>query len=230
MEIHHVTLEECHRASGVVVVIDVLRAFTTAAFAFEAGAAQILMAETVSEALELSERFPGALLLGEVDGLPIPGFDFGNSPSRLAGVDLTGKTLIQRTSAGVQGVVRSRNADHLFAASFVTAQATVEALKRLLPPAVTFVITGVLGERDGDEDLACAEYMARLLAGDRPDPEPYLERVALSYSGRLFSGDVHSDFPAADLACAMQLDRFPRALEVHRRDGLLVLTPQGSFG
>ena len=38
MKIHYATLESCHDATGTVVVIDVLRAFTTAAYAFAAGA------------------------------------------------------------------------------------------------------------------------------------------------------------------------------------------------
>ena len=38
--------------------------------------------------------------MGEVDGQPVEGFDFGNSPSKLIGRNLAGKHLIQRTSAG----------------------------------------------------------------------------------------------------------------------------------
>ena len=42
MKFHYTNLETCHEATGVVVVIDVIRAFTNAAFAFSRGAREIL--------------------------------------------------------------------------------------------------------------------------------------------------------------------------------------------
>jgi len=43
--------EGARAATGVVVVIDVMRAFTTAAYAFEAGIGEIELVSTVEEAL-----------------------------------------------------------------------------------------------------------------------------------------------------------------------------------
>ena len=45
---------------------------------------------------------------GEVGGLRPEGFDFGNSPTYINDADLSGLTMIHRTSAGTQGVVRSQ--------------------------------------------------------------------------------------------------------------------------
>lgn len=113
MQFAYATNITCAIATGTVVVIDVLRAFTTAAFAFAAGASEILLVSTVAEALALRERFPASLVMGEVDGLPVAGFDFSNSPGDLVGRDFAGARFIQRTSAGTQGVVRSTGAKHL---------------------------------------------------------------------------------------------------------------------
>jgi len=108
MHVQYATLETCAEATGTVVVIDVIRAFTTAAFAFAAGAHEIIAVGTVEEALALRARGAGDLVMGhDVGGLPPPGFDFGNSPRSLIGVNLQGKHLIQRTGAGTQGLVRA---------------------------------------------------------------------------------------------------------------------------
>lgn len=231
MNIYFADLTTCAEAAGTVVVIDVLRAFTTAAHAFAAGAQEILLVETVEQALDLRTRFPGSLTMGEVDGLPIPGFDFGNSPTLLPTQGLKGRRLIQRTSAGTQGIVRSGKAEHLLAASFVCAAATARRIRQLAPQQVTFVITGSdpIGKFGppppglGDEDAACADYLAALLRQENPDPRPYLERVRSSPSGRKFAASRRPDIPASDLDYATVLDRFNFAMQVQRRDDLWVL-------
>ena len=66
MQIRFATLDTCAESGGTVVVIDVIRAMTTAAYAFAAGVRDIVPAGTVDEALALRDRFPGALVMGEV--------------------------------------------------------------------------------------------------------------------------------------------------------------------
>jgi len=224
--IHYATLETCSTASGVVAAIDVIRAYTAAAFGLAAGAGRILLTGTVAEALALRERFAGALVMGEVDGLRPPGFDFGNSPSELAEQDLSGRTLIHRTSAGTQGALRAQNAAHLFGASFVVAQATSRAVRALQPAEVTLVATGHRPGDPGDEDYALADYLAGLLRGQPADVRPYLARVRASEAGKKFLDPAQLEFPAADLHCCLQLDRFAFAMPITREDGLLVLLKQ----
>jgi 2-phosphosulfolactate phosphatase len=111
-------LDGARNASGAVAVIDTFRAFTTAAVALASGASRIIMVATVEEALALRAAEPGAICMGEVRGEAPPGFDYGNSPFELAAVDLRGETIIQRTSAGTQGIVAaSARANRLYAAS-----------------------------------------------------------------------------------------------------------------
>ena len=64
-----------------VVVIDVLRAFTTAAWAFELGVERIVLTDDLDEALRLKAHLPKALAMK--DGEPEPGFDLTNSPAQL---------------------------------------------------------------------------------------------------------------------------------------------------
>ncbi len=215
-------------------VIDVLRAFSTAAYAFAAGAAEILLVSEVEQARELRRRFPNARTMGEVNGLPIPGFDFGNSPSELAEVDLSGLRLIQRTSAGTQGVVRSQGAGPLLTASLVCGQATAGWVAANRPQVVSFIITGARQAEAlpgwpatrGDEDLACADYIRSLLDGAEADPSQAARRVRQSPTGMVFADPQRPEFPAADLDLCTVVDRFDFAMQVTRRDGLLVLRPE----
>jgi len=100
-----------------VVVIDVLRAFTTAAIAFSRGAKDIILAGSVENLFQLAKNFPQALTIGEVNGIPIEGVNFGNSPSIIEKADLENRTIIQRTTAGTQRILRSTNARIILATS-----------------------------------------------------------------------------------------------------------------
>jgi 2-phosphosulfolactate phosphatase len=201
----------------------VIRAYTAAAFGLAAGAERILLTGTVEEALALRARIPGALVMGEVGGLRPPGFDFGNSPSELVGQNLTGRTLIHRTSAGTQGAVRAKKAAHLFGASFVVAAATARAIRALQPAEVTLVPTGSDG---ADEDFSLADYLAALLGGQAPAPAPYLARVQRARAAEKFLDPAMPAFPPADLDYCLQLDHFAFAMPVTRESGLLVLKRQ----
>lgn len=179
MKFYYTDLETCREARGMVVVIDVIRAFTNAAFAFSRGAKEIYPVSTVDEALQFKAKSSEVLACGEVGGFPPEGFDFGNSPTQTSTLDLSGRVIVQRTGAGTQGIVRSVCADALVAASFVVADATVKHIRNYSPEQVTFVITGATWS-GGEEDLACAEYLEELLKGNRPEPGPFLERVRKS--------------------------------------------------
>ncbi len=223
MQFKRYTVADCHELTGTAVVIDVLRAFTTAAFAFSRGAEKINLVASIEEAFQLQKSKPHTLLMGESGGLPIEGFDFGNSPAQIAMADLQGKEIIQRTSAGTPGVVGSVHADVLLTGSFVCAQAIANYLQQMQPETVSFVITGSRPDRIADEDVACADYLQALLQGDTPDPEPYLQRVRDSRNGRIFLSPDYPKFPAADVACATQLDRFDFVMPVTREDGLVIM-------
>jgi 2-phosphosulfolactate phosphatase len=225
MRFRYTTLETCSKAKSTVVVIDVLRAFSTAAYAFGAGAQSITLVSGVREALELKTAMPGSLVMGEVGGIKVEAFDFGNSPAEFLNINLSGKTLIQRTSAGTQGIARARRAKTLVAASLCCAGATARYLRRVAPASITFVITGAGPGEDGDEDLACAHYLEALLRGEPVTSEAYLQRVLQSPAGSIFADPEQPDFTPLDLELCMQVDRFDFAMHVERVDGRLVMRP-----
>jgi len=223
------SLRTCTEASGTVIVVDVVRAFTVAAYAFAAGARDVLLVGTEEEALALRDRFPGAWTMGEVDGLKPDSFDLGNSPAALLGLDLADRRLIQRTSAGTQGVVcSSPYADTLLACSLCCASATARYVQGCSPETVSFVITGIHAAAeydDGDEDLACADYIEAVLEGRAPNAKPIVRRVLDSYVARQFHDPARPEFPAVDLAYCIDVDRFDFAMRVERQGDLLVMRP-----
>jgi 2-phosphosulfolactate phosphatase len=218
-------LAGAHGARGTVVVIDVLRAFTTAAYAFAAGARKVELVATPEEAFARRAAEPELVLVGEVGGRPIAGFDHGNSPERMASLDLTGRALVLRSSSGVQGALAAlATTDALFLGSLVTAAATERAV-RALGSDVTLLAMGAGGSElglDGPEDDACAELMHARLEG-RPFERIELERRVRSGPAARAALDPASDWiTRGDLELALALDRFDFALRARLEHGRLV--------
>ena len=97
-------IEGAERASGIAVIIDVFRAFTVEAVAFQRGAKKIILVSTPQEAISLREDGIVDLCVGELHGRRPDGFDFNNSPYEISQTDLNGKTLAHSTMAGTVGV------------------------------------------------------------------------------------------------------------------------------
>jgi len=220
MKFQYASLETCHTASGLVIVIDVLRAFSNAAYSFSRGAREIFLVSTVDEALELKSKLPNAKVMGEVNGLPPEGFDFGNSPTQILQEDLTGLILIQRTGAGTQGAVRCVKADMMLACSFVVANATIKHVLKIAPLEITFVITG---GKDNEEDQSCAEYLEFLLKGQRPDIRPFIRRVYNSKDAKQHLDPNRPEFPLSDLDYCTQISRFNFSMPIMRENDQLVM-------
>ena len=219
MKFNYTTLETCHTATGVVLIIDVLRAFSTAAYAFSRGAKEIRLISGVDEALALKAQIPNARAMGEVGGLPPAGFDFGNSPTRILEQDLTGTTLIQRTGAGTQGAVRAVNADVMLATSLVVAEATMEFVRKMTPDEVSFVVTG---GADNAEDLACAEFLEKQFTGQKVDADEIIRRVIASRDALQHMED-HPQFPKSDLHLCTRINAFEFAMPITRTNGFLIM-------
>jgi 2-phosphosulfolactate phosphatase len=226
-------LWEIGDVAGAVVAIDVIRAFSTAAYAFAAGAREIWLVADVDEALDFKQRHPGVLAMGEDHGLRPVGFDFPNSPVALSRADLSGRVIVQRTSAGTRGVTAARNASRLWCASLVCASATARAISRRDDGAPTYLITGRWpggGPSSGDDDIATAKLIERARLGaplDAPATAAFVANSAEATTTlRLGEGHVDPD----DIVCATRVDAFDFAMEVTRIDGGLRLSPNPQQG
>ena len=219
-------LAGARRARGTAIIIDVFRAYTTAAVAFSRGASSITLVAEVEEALELRRRGVGDLCMGEVGGARPEGFDFGNSPFELSTADVEGKTLVQSTRAGTVGATAAVNADEIYVASLVTAESTATAVSRRAPDLVTIVAMGADAAARTDEDEQCALYIRNLLQGRRPDPKAVRELVMAGAESRKFDDPDYPHHHPMDREIALQIDSIPFAVRVTREDGLLVARPE----
>jgi 2-phosphosulfolactate phosphatase len=89
------------RPAAVAVVIDVLRATSTAISALGGGYERVLMADGLQAAL--AARAPGRVIAGERHCLTPPGFDHGNSPAEAAVP--RGRELVLATTNGTPAVI-----------------------------------------------------------------------------------------------------------------------------
>ena len=216
----HSLLEGAARATGTVAVIDVFRAFTTAAVAFANGASRIVMVSSVDEALSLRDAGIGQICMGEVRGRAPDEFDFGNSPFEISEVDFTGKTIIQRTSAGTQGIVAAASrADRLYAASLVTADATINAMLAGEPEQISIIAMGGEGLTRTDEDEVCAIHLRNLLEG-RPGDRQAVQRLLLAGAEvARFHDPAQPHLHPEDVEIALDIDRYDFAIWVQFEDG-----------
>jgi 2-phosphosulfolactate phosphatase len=126
----HLALPGCLEG-GVAVVIDVLRASTTIVHALAAGCSVARPCLEVDEARALAGqmRVGRVILAGERGGVPLPGFDLGNSPSEYTPKLCRGNTLVLTTTNGTRALLRAVEADRVLVAAFVNFSAVCEQLR-----------------------------------------------------------------------------------------------------
>ncbi|WP_308346945.1 2-phosphosulfolactate phosphatase [Streptomyces sp. ISL-66] len=222
MDSRFLGIGELVETPSVAVVVDVMSAFTVAPWAFAQGAEKIVLAESLDEARALKARHPDWAALK--DGPPASGFDMVNSPGLLRSVDLGGRTVVQKTTAGTVGALAVKEASLVLCAGFVVAEATAQVLRTRENTGVTFVVTGEDGQ--ADEDLACAQYIARRATEARTDATEFLRRAAQSRAAAELAQGVRQGVHPDDVALCLEVDRFPFAMVATLEGSLMVLRPE----
>ncbi|MGW6937564.1 2-phosphosulfolactate phosphatase [Streptomyces xanthophaeus] len=221
MDARFLGIDDLAEVPSVAVVVDVMRAFTVAAWAFGQGAEKIVLAGSLDEALALKARHPDWVALK--DGPAAPGFDTVNSPGLLRSMDLGGRTVVQKTTAGTVGALAVKDAPLVLCAGFVVAEATARLLRTRRSGSITFVVTGEGGQ--ADEDLACAQYIARRVTEAGTDPAEFLRRAAESRAASELAQGVRQGVHPDDVALCLEIDRFPFAMVATSEGPLMVLRP-----
>ena len=194
------------QVAEITIVIDVIRAFTVAHYAFLQGASSIYLAETVEQAFQISEKQQELLLAGEVGGLPIEGFDLDNSPYDIKGKNLKKRTLIQVTTNGVRATLNNLSSEQVFVTGFANAKQTALFIKANI--AETSKVNIIASHPTGDDDLACAEYISSILKGsDAITKEEVIKRILHSSAAQKFFDKNKPNFKPEDiLLCTKELN------------------------
>lgn len=223
MDARFLGIAELDRTPAVAVVVDVMRAFTVAAWAFGRGAEKVVLAGSLDDVRALKARHPDWVAVK--DGPAAAGFDAVNSPGLLRSVELDGRTVVQKTTAGTVGALAVRDASLVLCASFVVAEATARLLRARGDGEVAFVVTGEDGR--AEEDLACAEYIAQRVAEPSADAAVFLRRAAASRAAGELAEGVREGSHPDDVRLCLELDRFPFAMVAAPEGSLMVLRPCG---
>ena len=169
--------EPSHLVGGIAVVIDVLRATTTIAYALENGARSIIPCASIEEAIAQRnlksksskplETSGGLLLGGERGGEPIDGFDLSNSPSEWSHAAVADREIAFTTTNGTHALLRSAWADQVITGAFANLQAVVDFIQRSRQP-IHLVCAGTVGKVSTEDCLFAGAVIDRLLNESPP--------------------------------------------------------------
>lgn len=193
------------KSKGTAIIIDVFRASSTILVCLHNGSKEIIPVNSVEKAFLLKEKHPSYILVGERNGKKIDGFDYGNSPSTMASLDLKNKTIILSTSSGTKGIIQAENTDECLIASFTNISKVISYLKEKNPKDVAIIPMGLNATTPAREDDLCAEYIIKSLQNKQIEYTIMMNQIKKS-SGfkRLQRLNQHQDIPYC-----LQLNRFP---------------------
>ncbi len=146
------------------VVIDVLRATTTIAWALENGANSVQVFADVDELKNEANSFneEDKILVGERGGKKLDGFDLGNSPLGVSKEKVRGKRVFMSTTNGTRSLHRVRESKSLYTMALPNRKAIAERLISDNPKEVWIVGSGWEGSYSLEDSLA-AGALASLL-------------------------------------------------------------------
>ena len=199
---------------GVVVVVDVFRAFSTACHILVEGPRSYAL---ITNSASLDGTPPGALLVGKPElGVELS-YDAPNSPTLAAQLPLAGRRVVHRTGAGARGVLAARGAELVLTGALVNASATARYIRDLAPQLVTIVAMGHEAGTRSLEDELCAECLRALILGEDWELTDDQRFALRSGPGKYFFEGAW-EYPPEDFDLCLQRDVFDFALRAELFD------------
>jgi len=156
----HTDLTPTGTYHDIVVLVDVLRTCTVAPLLFERGLAELALTPSLRSARAAARE--GWLLLGERQGVPAEGFNYGNSPAELAAIDVTGRRAVMVSENAPRWLPQIADARQVLLGSFYNAAAVAEVAARQALEGIDLVGSGFEGEPDLDDALAAGLLAAMI--------------------------------------------------------------------
>lgn len=151
-----------------VIVVDALRATSCIVWAVKNGAAKVIPTQDPGDAVAVAGRLgiQDCVLAGERGGLPIPGFNIGNSPHEFGPETVRNKTVIISTTNGTAALYGARNAKKALVGAMINRTAAgVRAAEE--GNDIIVLCAGTAGQVSA-EDIVAAGAIAEAVCGAFP--------------------------------------------------------------
>lgn len=190
-----------------IIVIDVLRAFTTACYVINNNPTDYIIVPDLNSAYSLKKENPNYILIGERNGYNIPGFDYGNSPTEIKNVDFSNKTIVHTTTLGTRGIVNALNhTKDVITGSFINAKAIINYIKKENPNNIYLFCTS--GTSDNNEDLMFAKYIKGYFENKPLNISVIRKNLMKHESGIRYLINPRTKYSKRDFFLALELDKF----------------------
>lgn len=193
---------------GFTIVVDVFRAFTVSYFIQANKPLRYILTNSIEHALELKSNYAKPILIGERNGVQVPGFDYGNSPTAIQNKDFSGCTVIHTTTAGTKGVMDQPEKNEVVVGSFVNKNALLKHIKENEIEIINLYCTAPPDW--GNEDLLFAAHFKKLLKGEKSDFHGIVSELKIGSGLRLLKSKTE---PASDFEYCMLRNKFNTILK-----------------
>jgi 2-phosphosulfolactate phosphatase len=167
------------------VVFDVLRATSTMITGLEHGVDRFFPVETVEGARTRRAQDPNLLLAGERGGLPLEGFDLGNSPAEFK--KIRGKSVVLTTTNGTVALHRVRGAKRVYIGALLNLDALTQVLERENSTNLLLVCAGTGEELAIEDAVAAGGIVDRLSSKSLSDAAVLVKSLYQQASSDLFN-------------------------------------------
>ena len=210
-------IDDAKKATGISIIIDVFRAFTVEPIIIKNGAKKLIVIGDKEIAYNLKKENSNYILIGERNGIKLPKFDYGNSPSQIEKVDFTNKVVVHTTSCGTQGIVNSINAKEIITGSLVNISAIVKYIKNRGYDDISIVTLAKPGSDPFEEDKLCAEYIKAKLKNKSTD-EFNARILNLKYTSgaKFFDNELQEIYPKKDFYLCTDIDKYDFILKAKK--------------
>lgn len=210
-------IHDPQKATGIAIIIDVFRAFTVEPIIIKNGAKKLIVIGDKEIAYNFKKENSDYILIGERDGIKLPDFDYGNSPSQIEKVDFTNKVVVHTTSCGTQGIVNSMNAKEIITGSLVNISAIVKYIKNRGYNDISIVTLAKPGSDPFEEDKLCAEYIKAKLENKSTDEfKARILNLRYTSGAKFFDNKLQEIYPKEDFYLCIDIDKYDFVLKAKK--------------